>query len=452
MGEFFMRKTISRFLTIALVILLAVFAGSLAMYVYQEMTAPGETHSGITLPFVLEKKEKTEEYSKIEMNSLSKPSTDSDEISRHGYESLTDERLKQLYSKLDDSVYRISEEVSDDGRYKTKMIEISGAKLSSADINVSINAYLYDHPQVFWVDNYFGYHSSEDVTYVECYSVLSGNQCELYIKRFNEALTDMLSDITAEDGEYDREKKLHNKLLKKCSYKKGVESIDDGWEYFSAYGALVEGEAVCEGYSKAMMLLLNLAGVDCTTIRGNGEGEESKWERHMWNLVNIGGNWYHLDSTWDDSDEAEPSYDFFNLTDDSVRIDHTPDIIISESTHLDDFNYNFFMPECVSTDMNYYYVEGVVVNSLDENAGNDIADKIYSLSQKNEYYVPILIGDEVEYDDFMNLMFNNGGNQFYDYIERVNDYLGEEHYSPKKCRLVENPKRKTVRVRLLDPD
>ncbi len=447
-----MRKTISRFLVIALVLLTAVLVGSLAMYIYQEGTSPDGSEPALNIPFIPSKKETAEEYSRIETLNLSKQTNDSDEISTHGYDSLTSDDLKKLYNALDDSVYRISEEISDDGRYKTKMIEINGADMSSADINLSINAYLYDHPQVFWIDNYFGYHSSNGVTYVECYSVLSGNQCELYIKRFNDALSEMLSDISAEDGEYDREKKLHNKLLKKCTYKKGVESLSDGWEYFSAYGALVGGEAVCEGYSKAMMLLLNLAGVDCTTIRGSGESKDSDWERHMWNLVNIGGKWYHLDSTWDDNDEDEPSYDFFNLTTDSIRIDHIPDVLISESTHLDNFDYNFFMPECKSTDMNYYYVEGVVINSLDEEAGNAITNKIYTLSQNNECYVHILIGDNVEYDDFMNLMFNNGGNQFYDYIERVNSYLGEEHFSTKRCRLVENPKKKTLRVRLLDPE
>ncbi len=449
-----MRKSLSRFFIFILLMLAAVLIGAVAAYLYRESSnADGSNDGAVGIPFLTPEKEESKEYSRIENKALTKPSEEEDDtISTYAYDALSGENLRYLYEKLDESVYRISDEMSEDGRYKTKLIEVTGVEYSSGDINVAINAYLYDHPQVFWIDNYFGYHSDENVTYVECYSVLSGNQCELYIEKFNEALGQMLADIDEGDGQYEREKILHDKLLEKCSYKKGVDSIEDGWQYFSAYGAIVDGEAVCEGYSKAMMLLLNLAGVDCATIRGKGEGNEQEWERHMWNVVKIGEDWYHLDSTWDDSEDNDVLYDFFNLTTEAVRADHIPDIELSEATYLDDFSYNFFIPECTSTEMNYFYRDGVVINSLDDKANDDIADKIYDLSTRGEYLVYIMIGDDVYYDDFMNLMLKNGGNQFYDCIERVNNYVGKEVYSTRHCHLTENPRRKTLRVRLADAE
>lgn len=446
-----MKKTLSGFFVFLLFVSLAVLAGAVAMYAYQELSGYEKDNSSVQIPFIPSKQESSREYSRIEGASVNTSQKDVS-FSAHAYDALVNEKLRFLYEKLDESVYRISDEMTDDGRYKTKTVEVEGAEFSSDDINIAINAYLCDHPEVFWIDNYFGYHSSKNKTYVECYSVLSGNQCELYIKSFNEALSEMLSGITSADGEYEREKLLHDKLLDKCSYKKGVDSIDDGWQYFSAYGAVVEGQAVCEGYSKAMMLLLRLAGVDSVTVRGMGEGEENVPERHMWNLVNIGDKWYQLDSTWDDSDGTDHGYDFFNLTAESMGTDHTPDPVLDESAVSEDSSYNFFIPDCTSVDMNYYYREGVVVSGLDDKADDDIADKVYDLYTKGEHLLYILIEDDVRYDDFMNVMLKNGGHRFYDCLERVNNYVGKEVFDTSHCHLTENERRRTVRIRLSDPD
>ena len=387
----------------------------------------------------------SQDYSRIESVSLS-PTAQSDSIiSVHGYEALTDEHMRYLYQQLDESVYKISDEVNEDGRYKTEMIRLSGISMNSVSINTAINAYLFDHPQVFWIDNYFGYRIEDEYTYVECYSVLSGNQCELYIKRFYEELSAMLSVIDPSDGKYDRERKLHDALLEKCTYKKGVDSIEDGWQYFSVYGAIVDGQAVCEGYAKAMMLMLNLVGVDCTTVRGG-----SMDERHMWNLVELDGSWYHLDSTWDDT-EDDYTHEFFNLTTESILLDHTLDLLITDIPYTDDFNYNFFLPECTSDEMNYFVREGIVVNSLDQQTAQEIVSLICEKALNDDTIIPIKIGDDLRYSDFLNTMFENGGNTFYTYIEQANGYLDESHQmSTESCRLMKNESRKTVRVRLFN--
>lgn len=64
----------------------------------------------------------------------------------------------------------------------------------------------------------------------------------------------------------------------------------------TAYNALKNGSAVCDGYSKAAKLLLNEFGIDCGVEVGtctNGGG-------HAWNLVNVDGSWYQMDVTWND--------------------------------------------------------------------------------------------------------------------------------------------------------
>ena len=62
---------------------------------------------------------------------------------------------------------------------------------------------------------------------------------------------------------------------------------------FTAYGALVNRKAVCEGYALAYQSLLKRCGIQAVTI-------SSESMNHGWNLVCLGGEWYHVDVTWDD--------------------------------------------------------------------------------------------------------------------------------------------------------
>lgn len=70
-------------------------------------------------------------------------------------------------------------------------------------------------------------------------------------------------------------------------------AYDESYTYYTAYDLLVNGTAVCQGYSLAYMDLMNRAGVPCVEVR-------SEEMNHAWNLVQIDGSWYHVDVTWDD--------------------------------------------------------------------------------------------------------------------------------------------------------
>ena len=61
-----------------------------------------------------------------------------------------------------------------------------------------------------------------------------------------------------------------------------------------AEGALLKGTAVCSGYAKAYEAMLDAAGIPNETITGYAGGY------HAWNLVQVDGQWYHVDTTWDD--------------------------------------------------------------------------------------------------------------------------------------------------------
>ena len=63
----------------------------------------------------------------------------------------------------------------------------------------------------------------------------------------------------------------------------------------TAYGALKNGCAVCEGYACAACLILRACGVESDIEVGDTKGG-----LHAWNLVKVKGNWYQLDVCWND--------------------------------------------------------------------------------------------------------------------------------------------------------
>lgn len=84
---------------------------------------------------------------------------------------------------------------------------------------------------------------------------------------------------------------------------------------YTAYGALVNGQAVCSGYSTACELLLSTKNIP--VIIASSDAMD-----HAWNVVKLGKHWYHMDITWDDPYPDNPnyvSYRYFLRTDKELK-------------------------------------------------------------------------------------------------------------------------------------
>ncbi len=369
---------------------------------------------------------------------------------RSGYDALDTDEKRSLYDRIDHSVFRVTNDADENGRFRTSRIRIANHKMSESEIREVVNAYICDKPEIFWIENLFGYAYADDSTLVEFYSVLSSDDCERYIDTFNNKVDEILSHVGKDKTEYQRERIIHDLMISNCSYKTGVTSTGDGWQYFSAYGALVSGEAVCEGYSKSMQVLLTRVGIPCSTVRGEADGVS-----HMWNVVKLSGEWYHLDVTWDDADD-KINYEYLNLTTEDITKNHTIADSIQTMRELlsqDEQNalakYNFFVPMCTSKDMNYYYAEGVLVQGFDDNLSNRLIDKLVNTALSKEYYVPLRFGTEMTYNEYVNKLFHESPHEFYYAIEAANNRLDHAHkIDINSVRVLKNEAAGTLRVRI----
>ena len=88
---------------------------------------------------------------------------------------------------------------------------------------------------------------------------------------------------------------------------------DDAYKLkYTAYAALIDGTAVCQGYALLMYRLALDMGIDCRLIAGDGGGP------HGWNIAEIDGLYYNLDSTWD---AGQTVYNYFLVCPDNFT-DH----------------------------------------------------------------------------------------------------------------------------------
>jgi len=112
-------------------------------------------------------------------------------------------------------------------------------------------------------------------------------------------------------------KVLHDYVVLNCVYDtKGARNKDYAPDnLFTAYGMLVEGKAVCDGYSAAFALLCHAAGIPCIQVFS----PEMNVEGHSWNAVLLDGQVLYVDTTFDDPDWVELDDDFFLINEDVLR-------------------------------------------------------------------------------------------------------------------------------------
>ncbi len=222
-----------------------------------------------------------------------------------------------------------------------------GETLTESEMTTVFYYYYADYPQHFWCDSNMRYSVSQrsnKVVQLKLSYTMTGETLQRARTDFHEAVVSLLKIAATGNDEYERELLLHDALAKKIVYQDGGKNAHD------AYGALVTGKAVCEGYARAFQYLLYQSGIQCLVAEGMSINPSTGLsEGHAWNVVRIGGQYYHVDLTWDDTDNADTPvvYAYFNLTTAQINENHT---ISSENSYA--------LPNCVATANNFHVKNG----------------------------------------------------------------------------------------------
>jgi transglutaminase-like putative cysteine protease len=110
---------------------------------------------------------------------------------------------------------------------------------------------------------------------------------------------EIMEDLDLENmTDYEKVSAIHDYICDNVEYEA---ALDGSNIRRTAYGALVEGQAVCQGYSVSLYRLLLEAGIDNRIIFGDGVSPLDIKGAHTWNIVELYGKYYYMDITWDDA-------------------------------------------------------------------------------------------------------------------------------------------------------
>ena len=135
--------------------------------------------------------------------------------------------------------------------------------------------------------------------------------------------------ITPDMSDYDKEAVLYLWLVTHVDYDQShYEKQGAPRTSYEPYGPLIEGKGVCLGYAETFRLLMDMAGVECITVTGAGFQNR---ENHAWNMVNLDGEWYCADPTWDQDNSGrdfqgyqeiglDQYFTYFNVTSDFMAL------------------------------------------------------------------------------------------------------------------------------------
>lgn len=276
------------------------------------------------------------------------------------------------------------------------------------DVKMLLELVRNDFPEFFWFDyktKYYYNEQTKTASAIACeYSYTDEQKLRADKIAFDAVIKDLVSQAADMDT-YDTELFFHNWIIKRCTY------IDGKTHSHDAYGAIVEGEAVCEGYARALQILLNAAGIENHIVVGS-----SRNEGHAWNLVEVYPDaWFHVDTTWDDVgfsswDEEDAitddviSYAYFNCSDADISLDH----IIGDVPGGNFVNY-LPLPQS-STSAGWYYnvnhrhVANIAVYQAENNL-HALADLIVELI--NDYgFARIYTSDDLQTEEDLNRFQN----------------------------------------------
>ena len=281
----------------------------------------------------------------------------------------------------------------------------AGVEVSAIDISVydgitpisvdQISAAFYamkcDRPDFFWLGS--GYSCQYNYRTVLTLSPLYDISDDLDTAKaaFDSVAEEIMAGITPDMTDFEKELYLHDTIAARVEY---IETANA----HNAYGALVEGKAVCDGYAESLQYFLQRVGINSFIVTGGN---------HAWNLVEIDGNWYHTDLTWNDQ-ESIIFHTYFNVTDAEITRDHTIEPTL------------YAYPSCTTTDAFYFNVMGGI---LTEYTVYDVAAHLKDNDLSAIFYVPYGAVDFISWcNSNMSAIAKqlgiNGCSYSYQYIDR----------------------------------
>lgn len=179
----------------------------------------------------------------------------------------------------------------------------------------SIEAVLFDHPDIFWGKTSYRYHyelwglANITLTYIYDDIEQIKEMKERYDSIADEILKQAYSQPYDKVSDEDVARYIYTWIIDNTQYK-GSDSTDQ--HISSVFDA---HESVCAGYSKTMKFLCDKAGIPCLYVTGGAYdiSQDGIYASHAWNVLELDGKTCYIDATWGDTDtyESDPTVNWY---------------------------------------------------------------------------------------------------------------------------------------------
>lgn len=349
-------------------------------------------------------------------------------LTGNGYNVLRTESEKNAYAAVDC--------LAQEGSSTVFTIDNDGTPDRLDDI---LDLYKGDHPEVFWLNDSSSYEYTTHETYTEIrllYS-FSGSELTAAKQRLRDKVNEILSSAPKDADSYEKELWLNDRLVESCEYDEDAAAHEEVIaNEQNAYGALVDGRAVCEGYSRAFQLLCSEMGITCVSVNGTAEDESDDGDgNHIWNAVQLDGSWYYVDVTWNDFQPNSDDYHiteiekhlYFNITTGQLLEDHKISPLYGSSEEAD--YYNAFIPECSAGEYNYFRKSLLTIRSADD--GDALKNALAQAAANGEETFAFCIDEDADFDSVVDDIV---GGYAYSWIQDANYQNDSAHRLSDECR------------------
>ena len=177
-----------------------------------------------------------------------------------------------------------------------------------------------DHPEIFYTTNfkYRFYQESGNAEMIPEY-MFEKSKIQDHQKAMKSRV-EKLARPAMKMSETEKLLYIHDFICENVYYDKLKKSYSH-----EIIGPLGQGVGVCEGIAKAVKILCDALGIWCIVAISEANPEKGIKYRHAWNVVKVGGKYYHFDATFDNTlgkNAGVIRYDYFCLNDKQLFRDH----------------------------------------------------------------------------------------------------------------------------------
>ncbi|RKD31944.1 transglutaminase domain-containing protein [Thermohalobacter berrensis] len=309
-------------------------------------------------------------------------------------------------NKKENSIYDVIKEALITGKKEVDVSDFPEGKYSKSVFEV-VEKVVIENPEVlyyksaeYWSNGILKFEYSKDKSTIN-----------KHLNVLKKAKDEIIREIIKPDmSDYEKVKAIHDYIINNSKYDSvNYNNNTIPPESYSAYGILVKGTGVCEGYAEAFKLIMDDLGIESIIVSGRAGNQD-----HAWNIIKLDGEYYHIDLTWDDPVMDDGSdvlrYDYFNLSDKQMSKDH----IWNRSKY----------PSCNGIKYNYYYYNDMAVENYNQ-FYNKIKDAL--LNNKSKLELKILNYNSKIYDipnTIQDIANKNYNIDFQGYKYSINDSQG----------------------------